>query len=324
QNWIETNIGKLATLIQQAETESELAANLLSYISPLMNVGYAALYAHDVELDQFCLTGGYGSPPGRERSCFSFGESLVGQCALEKIEIILSDLPDDYIHIHSALGEAKPKHLCLRPVILQGRVIGVLELASFSDFSGRDRRFLSELMPALAMTMEVLSRNLQTRKLLAETQQQAERMEKQAALLEEQTVELEAQQAELKDTETWYYSIIESAPHGMLVTDEAGKIILCNPMAEHFFGYDAGELMGKQVDSLLPSNVRSEYPLLREKFLASESHRTIEKGMVINGLRKDSSEFRLEASFSLLPAMGSHDKCIFISVREAAEPCAGR
>ena len=321
QNWIETNIGKVIGLIQQAETESDLARGLLSYISPLLDVGHAALYAYEPLKQQLCLTGAYGCQPSEEHRCFALGESLVGQCALEKTEIILTDLPDDYIRIRSALGDAKPNHLYLLPILLQERLLGVIELASFRAFNEHQLTFLSGLMPTLAMTMEVLSRNLQTRKLLQETQEQAQRMEKQAALLEEQTIELEAQQAELKETEAWYRSIIESAPQGMLVCDEAGTIILCNPMAEMLFGYDRGELMGSNVDRLVSGSIHAEFPRLWEKFLSSNGYRRIETGMTVTGVRKDGSEFPLEASLSLLSALGSHGGCISIAVREGAGQC---
>lgn len=321
QNWVETNIGKVVATIQQARTEAELGRGLLSYISPLLDIGYAALYVHEPLKNRLSLVAAYGSQPAQENSGFAVGESLVGQCAQEKAEIVLSDLPDGYIRIRSALGDAKPKYLYLQPVLLQGRVLGVVELAVFRAFADHERTFINELMSTLAMTMEVLSHNLQTRKLLQETQEQAERMEKQAALLEEQTIELEAQQAELKETEAWYRNIIESAPQGMLVGDESGNIILCNPAAEALFGYTAGELIGSPLDILLPGTLRSEYALLLDNFLASGGDQETGQDMVIGGLNKQGQEFYVAVGLSLLPAQGSHDKCIFISVREADSAC---
>lgn len=319
QNWIETNTGKVVAQIQQAETQADLAKSLLSFISPLLEVGHSALYIYDALSHQLCMTGGYGCRPTEDDNCFALGESLVGQCAQEKKVITLSDLPDDYIRIGSALGDAVPRHLYLFPILLQDNILGVLELASFKSFSERERDFLDELMATLAMTMEVLNRNMQTHKLLQETQEQAQRMEKQAALLEEQAIEMEAQQAELKETEAWYRGIIESAPQGMLVCDENGMIILSNPKAESIFGYAPNELMGCHIDNLVPASLRDEYPLLRKKFLTSNGYQPVEPDMSLTGVRKDGSEFQLEASFSQLSALGSHEKCIFISLKETHE-----
>lgn len=316
QNWIESNTGKVVALIQQAESQSALAASLLSYISPLMDIGYAALYAYDSDKKQLCFVGGYGCELGKQDRCFDLGESLVGQCAQEKNCIALNDLPDDYIRIGTALGDAKPRHLCLLPIQLQDHVLGVLELASFRVFKAHERAFLAELMKTLAMTMEVLKRNLQTQKLLQETQEQALRMEKQAALLEEQTIELEAQQAELKETEAWYRSIIESAPQGMLVADRSGMIIVCNPKAEALFGYDKGELMGRNIDALVPAAVRAEYTFMREKLLSTDGEQDTNVAFSMAGARKDDSEFQLEANASVLCSQGCHDKCLFISFKE--------
>ena len=69
------------------------------------------------------------------------------------------------------------------------------------------------------MSLEILARNEKTRRLLAETQEQAQR-------LTHQTIELGAQQEELRATEAWFRGIVESAPDGMLVADETGTIIL--------------------------------------------------------------------------------------------------
>ena len=99
------------------------------------------------------------------------------------------------------------------------------------------------------MSLEILERNEKTQRLLAETREQA-------AQLEEQTVELGAQQDEINATEAWFRGIIESAPDGMLVADENGRIVLANPQLEAMFGYAAGELVGAAIETLVPQAVR--------------------------------------------------------------------
>jgi hypothetical protein len=61
---------------------------------------------------------------------FKLGEGLVGQCALEKERILLTEVPEDYIKISSGLGEAKPLNIVVLPVVFEGVVKAVIELAS--------------------------------------------------------------------------------------------------------------------------------------------------------------------------------------------------
>jgi PAS domain S-box-containing protein len=170
----------------------------------------------------------------------------------------------------------------------------------------------------LAASMEILDRNLKTRELLAATQEQAERMEKQAAQLEEQQVEMEAQQAELLETENWFRSIIESAPDGMLVADAAGQILLTNPEAEKIFGYEPGELVGGQIEQLVPDRVRDRHPALRAQFMNEERARAMGAGPKLTGRRKDGSEVPVTITLSGLPPRGARGKCVSVSVRRIA------
>jgi PAS domain S-box-containing protein len=201
------------------------------------------------------------------------------------------------------------------PIIHSERVLGVLEMASFQQFTDRERAVLEALIPVLATSMEIMDRNLRTKELLAATQEQAERMEKQAAQLEEQSVEMEAQQAELLETESWFRSIIESAPDGLLVVDADGRILLSNPKAEKIFGYEFGELVGTAVGQLVPPATRVSHAEMRALFMEEGQSRPMGENIKVAGLRKDGTEFPLTISLSPLPARGSRGKCVSASVR---------
>jgi len=140
-------------------------------------------------------------------------------------------------------------------------------------------------------------------------------MEKQAAQLEEQSVEMEAQQAELLETENWFRSIIETAPDGMLVVDTAGRILLANPKAEEMFGYAAGELVGGQIEQLVPEESRGPHPGQRQGFLAENRSRVMGEGPQLHGHRKDGSEFALFVTLSPLPARGTRGSCVSVALR---------
>lgn len=313
--WIKTHAAEIAGALQGAENMRALAQAVVSKISPLIGAGHAGFYVADAE-HRFQLLGSYGY---RERkhlnNTFAIGEGLVGQCAMEKVPIMLT-APGDYIRINSGLGEGPPVCISVMPVVMGGRVLGVLEMASFQAFTEREHALMDALLPVLATSLEILDRNLKTRELLAATQEQAERMEKQAAQMEEQQVEMEAQQAELLETETWFRSIIESAPDGMLVTDAAGRILLSNPKVEKIFGYGPGELVGSSVDQLVPDSVRAGHPAKRAAFMTEGRNRPMGTGSQLCGRGKNGEEVAIHVTLALLPPRGNRGKCVSVSVRK--------
>ena len=315
QHWVKSHSAEISSALQQTEDFLSLTQTAISRIAPVIGAGHAAFYVADKE-DRYNLLASYGY---RERkhlnNSFGVGEGLVGQCVMEKSTIFLT-APQNYIRINSGLGEGPPACIMVIPIIHSERVLGVLEVASFQQFTDRERAVLEALMPVLATSMEIMDRNLRTKELLAATQEQAERMEKQAAQLEEQSVEMEAQQAELLETESWFRSIIESAPDGMLVVDADGRILLSNPKAEKIFGYEIGELVGTAVGQLVPPATRVSHAEMRARFMLEGQSRPMGENINVAGLRKDGTEFPLTISLSPLPARGARGKCVSVSIRK--------
>jgi len=322
QRWGKTHLAEIATRLQQAESFSELSNEVLSTLCPLIGVSHGVFYVSEGD-NHLRLLGGYGYRERKQlKQRFAIGESLVGQCALEKLPITLTDPPADYVSINSGLGESAPRAIVILPVIHNERLLGVLELASFRPFDKREMDFLDGLLPILGMSMELLERSLHTRRLLKESQQQAQRMEMQAAQLEEQSAEMEAQQAELIQTEAWFRGIVETAPDGMLVVDEAGRIILCNPKVEELFGFSHEEMLGKNVDQLVPEASRAGHPQRRADFMKTGGSRPMGVGQDLKGVRKDGSEFPIEIGLSLLPDLGGRGVCACASIRDVSERIA--
>jgi signal transduction histidine kinase/CheY-like chemotaxis protein len=116
----------------------------------------------------------------------AFGEGLVGQCAFEKKRIVLNQAPSDYIRISSSLGTGSPVNIVILPVLFEGQVKAVIELASFSKFSEIHQTFLDQLTESIGVVLHTIAANMQTEYLLHQSQSL--------------TAELQAQQEELKKT----------------------------------------------------------------------------------------------------------------------------
>lgn len=179
----------------------------------------------------------------------AIGQGLVGLCARDLKPIVIAPPPDGCdIHIAWGLGEIMPKAILIQPIVQTGRLLGVIELAALRPLSADQKAMLETSTQMVAMNLEILLRNLSTLS-------QAEALQK--------------QQTHLQETETWYRGIIESDLDGLLVTDDQGAILLANPQIESLFGFDAGEVIGQNIEVLVPPSARMQHTALRQGYMQS-------------------------------------------------------
>ncbi|MDP2311649.1 MAG: response regulator, partial [Pseudomonadota bacterium] len=217
QDWLKTNLAKFSRLLQGQRDHVEVARMILSELAPVVTAQHGAFYATDASGDEPVLTlmasYAYRPRPGVP-TVFRRGEGLVGQCALDRDRILLTNVPTDYIQINSGLGEAAPFNIIVLPVLFEGQVKAVLELASFNRFSEIHQTFLDQVTESIGIVLNTIAANMRTEELLKQSQSlthelQAqqnelrktnERLEQQAASLRESEELLKAQQEELQHT----------------------------------------------------------------------------------------------------------------------------
>src|SRR5688500_15220217 len=138
QDWLKTNLAKFTRMLQGQKDLLTVAKLILSELAPVASVQHAVFYTMDGSTGEARLKL-LASYAYRERknvaNAFAVGEGLVGQAALEKQRILLTQVPTDYIHISSGLGEATPLNIIVLPIVFEGEVKAVMELASFQKFS---------------------------------------------------------------------------------------------------------------------------------------------------------------------------------------------
>jgi CheY-like chemotaxis protein/CHASE3 domain sensor protein len=210
QAWMKSEIARILALAQDAENSKILAQSVISELSILVEAGHGVFYVFHDESDgegELTLLGSYGFKEGENLSRkIKIGEGLVGQCALEKKAILLTQVPPDYIRISSGLGEHTPINILVKPVLYQDELIGVIELASFNKFEPVQRELLTEITPRLGITLNILQEKQWKELLLLESQSQSEELQTQQEKLqntneqlEEQTQRLQASEEELRN-----------------------------------------------------------------------------------------------------------------------------
>ncbi len=198
QRWVKTNTAKITAGLQGSASLAEFGQRLISALVPMLGGGVAGFYLFENNPERLRRIASYGlAESGVVAEAFRPGEGLVGQCARERQSVALKDLPPAYLEISSGTGKAAPVQAMAWPVISQETLLGVIEVASFRSFSANEETLLKELLPVVAMSMEILARNLRTQELLMQTQEQARQLEVQTNELTQSQTELLAQKEAL-------------------------------------------------------------------------------------------------------------------------------
>ncbi len=200
QDWLKSGQAELNEAMRGEQDIGTLGTNILSFLCDYLNAQIGAIYVAG-EDGHLRMVGSYAYNERKNLSNdFVPGDGLVGQAALEHKPIILDNCPEDYITIHSGLGEASPRNIMVHPVILDEVTKGVIELGSFEPFTPQQREFLNEVARAIAITINSVEAREKTVRLLQETQRQSEELQAQQEELKAANEELQSQQEELKSS----------------------------------------------------------------------------------------------------------------------------
>ncbi|HEX6252352.1 MAG TPA: response regulator [Gemmatimonadaceae bacterium] len=209
QDWLKTNLARFSRMMQGQKDLKTVSGMIMSELTPLVSAHHGAFYLADDEQEVLRLIASYAYKERKHiANSFREGEGLVGQAALEKKPILLTSVPDDYIRISSGLGEAPPRNIIVLPVLFEGQVKAVVELASFLPFSQIHQTFLDQLADTIGVVLNMISANMRTAQLLeqsqsltSELQTQSEELKRQQEELKRSNAELEAQAKTLRQSE---------------------------------------------------------------------------------------------------------------------------
>jgi HAMP domain-containing protein/signal transduction histidine kinase/CheY-like chemotaxis protein len=190
QDWLKTNLARFSRMLQGERDLSTVSNLVLSELAPLINAQHGVFYVTDRDEDghtRLNLAASYAAAKRKGlQSSYEMGEGLIGQCAVEKERMLLTNVPKTYVRISSGLGDAAPANIIVLPALFEGEVRAVIELATLGEFSETHQSFLDQLMESIGIVLNTIAANMRTEGLLEQSQ-----------LL---TSELQAQQEELKKT----------------------------------------------------------------------------------------------------------------------------
>jgi HAMP domain-containing protein/CheY-like chemotaxis protein/signal transduction histidine kinase len=217
QDWLKTNLAKFTRMLQGQRDLLAVGKMILSELAPLVEAKHGVFYTMvdggGDEAKRLRLLASYA---GKDRKTVShelrLGEGLVGEAALQKERILLTEVPRDYVQISSGLGESAPRNIVVLPVTFEGEVKACMELATFEAFSPTHLTFLEQLTESIGIVLNTIEANTRTEDLLRqsqslaaelqsqqkELQQTNEQLEDKARLLADQNIEVERKNQEVE------------------------------------------------------------------------------------------------------------------------------
>lgn len=289
QNWSSDALGKFVEILRSADDIKEISNNIIKNLVDVIGANQGAIYiAKKNEVDEEYLD---------LEACYAFhrtkhlthklavGEGLVGQAYLEKETIYLKDVPDNFVKITSGLGESNPKFVLIVPLKMNENMVGLIEVASFKEFSSHVITFVEKIGENIAHAISSIHVTEHTKKLLTESQQLTEQMRAQEEELKQNQEELQATQeeisrkykqlfAELKNLNyesrfdqlksitmakkrsiEYYFDIIRN----QIITFSENRMVITamKEFKEAFFKLSANELNEK--DTLIAASLRKYY-----------------------------------------------------------------
>ncbi len=215
KNWNLTGSGELVKEMQGNKTVPQLAQIIINHLALYVGAQIGALYITEEDGVTLRFTAGYATDKRRKmHAVVRMGEGIVGQAAEDQKMISINGVSADYLVIDTGFGEVPPRHIIVKPLVIEGDVVGVIELGAVGVFTELHKQYLDLVGDAISIAITSSQSREKTRELLEETQRQAEELEAQqeelrqsneeleekTELLERSEGELKAQQEELQQS----------------------------------------------------------------------------------------------------------------------------
>ena len=202
QDWLKTNLAKFTNMLQGQRDLTTVGRLLLSELTPLVNAHQGVIYQMEGEArnDSLNLLAAYADDGSNgHRRTLAIGEGLIGQCALDKRRMLITDMPASTVPISSALLKVQPRNNIVLPVLFENQVKAVIELASIHEFTALQTMFLEQLTTSIGIVLNSIEATMQTEGLLKQSQQLAGELQAQQKELQQTNEQLEQKAQQLAE-----------------------------------------------------------------------------------------------------------------------------
>jgi HAMP domain-containing protein/signal transduction histidine kinase/DNA-binding response OmpR family regulator len=202
QDWLKTNLARFTNMLQGQRDLATVGRMMLSELAPLVEAQHGVIYQveADGETRGLKLLAAYADDAANGYAeQLQLGEGLIGQCARDARRMLITDIPSNVVPIRSGLFKAPPRHVIVLPVLFEGDVKAVIELASLGEFTALQLSFLEQLTMSIGIVLNSIEATMQTEGLLKQSQQLATELQTQQRELQQTNEQLEQKAQQLAD-----------------------------------------------------------------------------------------------------------------------------
>jgi len=193
QGWIDSNLARVGGLLQGQRDTGQVCRMIMTEVTPLVEAQLGAFFLATLQdgAPRLRLAAAYGYPGPHAEVLFAPGEGLVGQAAVSRRVIRVRAGHTGRLVIRSGLTDIPPNDLVVLPVLFEGELLGVIEVASVGTFNELHLAFLDRLVATLGVALNTILANRRTEELLTQSQRLAQELQEQSAELQRTNAELE-------------------------------------------------------------------------------------------------------------------------------------
>ena len=250
-SWSQTGLTEVNELLRlENEDLDKLSYAIIKYIVKYLNANQGGFYIITMEDKKQMIELSAAFAYDRKKlleAKVEVGEGLIGRCVREKNIIHISNLPEGYLYITSGLGEKSPSNLLITPLIFEGSVYGIMEIASLHKFEDYQIDFIRRVSDRIASTISNLKKTLRTAELLKESQEQAEILQSKEKEIENRMNALKNAQKEVELSELETAGLLDAISHTASIVqyDMNGNIININDKKLALLGLSDEVLVGR-------------------------------------------------------------------------------
>jgi len=201
REWLQSNVADIVMKFQGIASIESLSSVFITELAKKTDASFGAFYVKDAQQKReiYVKAATYaetGDTVGRET--FQLGEGLIGQSAKEQRMIHYKEIPSDYRLIATGLGDVSPRSIIIVPVLFEGDVIAVLELAAMSEFTKLQQDLIAGIVESFGITINSIMGRMEVVRLLNESRAMTEELQVQSEELQTQSEELQSQSEELQ------------------------------------------------------------------------------------------------------------------------------
>jgi len=245
QGWLQTNLARIAGLMQGQRDLAVVAELIMAELIPLVGAQHGAFFITDTgeARTTLRLIAGYGLDGDGTPAEVLVGHSLIGQVAKTRKPVVLNEVPPGYVRISSATGEARPVNVMIVPIVFEDQVLGVIEAGSLWPFTQVHRDFLEQLMEIIGVNVNTMIANARTDALLEQSQRLTAELQARQQELQRSNAELADKAWELDQASRYKSQFLANMSHE-LRTPLNSLLVLARLLAQNL----EGNLTAKQVE----------------------------------------------------------------------------